>query len=277
LRVRLYERVNALGIGAQGLGGVTAVLDVKLKSAPTHASALPIALIPQCVATRMITFTLSAHEGFERKPPSFSDWPRFTDKVDADIRRVDLDRLTDGERRSWRAGETLLLSGGLLTARDAAHKRMIDALDRGENLPADLRNRAVYYVGPVEARAGEVVGPAGPTTATRMDKFTPRLIEATGLGVMIGKAERSPQTIEAIRRYGTPYLVAVGGAAVLIAQSIKSSRVVAYEDLGMEAIHQFLVEDMPVIVAVDGQGSSIHETGPRRWKRAIAQASLSAS
>jgi fumarate hydratase class I len=267
LRVRLCDKVNALGIGAQGLGGLTAVLDVKLKSAPTHASALPVALIPQCVATRMVTFRLTESDGFDHRPPTFSDWPRFANDADPNVHRVDLDRLSDEERRSWRAGDTLLLSGRLLTARDAAHKRMIDTLKRGESLPVDLRNRAIYYVGPVQAKAGEVVGPAGPTTATRMDKFTPRLIKATGLGMMIGKAERGPETVEAIRQNGTPYLIAVGGAAVLVAQSIKQATVVAYPDLGMEAIHEFRVEDMPVIVAVDAQGNSIHKTGPQRWRQ----------
>jgi len=266
-RLRLCDRANCLGIGAQGLGGLTSVLDVKLRTAPTHASALPVALIPQCAATRAVSFRLTEGEGFNLPPPDAGLWPTFTETAGADVRRVDLDRLSEEEKRSWRAGDRLLVSGHMLTGRDAAHRRIDAMLDRGDALPIDLKGRALYYVGPVDAAPGEVIGPAGPTTSTRMDKFTPRLLAATGLGLMIGKAERGPEVVEAIRRHNAPYLIAVGGAAVLVSRAIRHARVVAFDDLGMEAIHEFRVEDMPVIVAVDADGTSIHRIGPERWRR----------
>ncbi len=267
-RLSLYDRINSLGIGAQGLGGLTTVLDVKLLTAPTHASALPVALIPQCAATRMVTFQVSEAAGFTIAPPPLEGYPQPVLDAMETPRRVDLDRLTIKDRQTWKAGERLLLSGHLLTARDAAHDRLVRLIDAGEPLPVDLAGRAIYYVGPVNAAAGEVVGPAGPTTATRMDKFTPRLLAETGLAVMVGKAERGAQAIAAIRAYRAPYLIAIGGAAVLISQAVKHARVVAFEDLGMEAIHEFRVEDMPVVVAVDAHGQAIHDTGPARWCRA---------
>ncbi len=275
-RLRLCDRVNALGIGAQGLGGLTTVLDVKLRTAPTHASALPVALIPQCAATRVVRFRLSEDQPFALEPPGPGDYPASHPAIvrqAAGERRVDLDALTAAEKASWRVGDLLLLSGHILTARDAAHARLVGLLDQGQPLPVDLRGRTVYYAGPVRPNAHEVVGPAGPTTATRMDKFTPRLLAETGLGVMIGKAERGAAVIAAIREHQTPYLIAVGGAAVLVSQAIRASRVVAFADLGMEAIHEFRVADMPVIVAVDTDGRSIHDLGPAAWRRpAIAAA-----
>ena len=266
-RVRVCDRANALGIGAQGLGGLTAVLDVKLRTAPTHASALPVALIPQCVATRMVRFRISATEGFDLSPPDPALWPEITAPAVDGVQRINLDTLTESAKQSWKAGDTLLLSGRILTGRDAAHKRLDEMLDRGDPLPVDLRGRAIYYVGPVDPAPGEIIGPAGPTTSTRMDKFTPRLLAQTGLGLMIGKAERGPDVIEAIARHTAPYLIAVGGAAVLISRAIRNARVVAFEDLGMEAIHEFEVQDLPVIVAVDTAGTSIHDTGPAQWRR----------
>lgn len=266
-RVDLCDRANALGIGAQGLGGLTTVLDVKLRTAAAHASAMPVALIPQCVATRITRFRLTDRQGFDLEPPARQSWPEITASAEDDIRRVDLDNLTLSERQSWKAGDRLLLSGRILTGRDAAHGRIVALLDAGHPLPVDLAGRALYYVGPVDAAPGEVIGPAGPTTSTRMDKFTPRLLEQTGLAVMIGKAERGDAVIDAIARHHAPYLIAVGGAAVLISRAIRAARVVAFDDLGMEAIHEFQIEDMPVIVAVDATGASIHKTGPKIWRR----------
>ena len=275
LRIELYEKINALGIGAQGLGGMTTVVDVKIATFPSHAASKPIALIPQCAANRHISLTLDGSGPALPDPPDLSDWPEiFLDDAIGAARRVDLDTVTRDEAATWRAGEMLLLSGRLLTGRDAAHKRMADMIAEGRPLPVDLRGRAIYYVGPVKAVRDEVVGPAGPTTGTRMDDFTEVVLRETGLLAMIGKAERGPAAIEAIRRYRAPYLIAVGGAAYLISKSIKSARVLAFEDLGMEAIHEFEVRDMPVTVAVDVTGQSIHQSGPQEWRRRIAEASV---
>ena len=270
LRLELMDKVNALGIGAQGLGGLTTVLDVKIRDYPTHAASLPVGLIPNCAATRHLHFTLDGSGPAHFEPPSLSDWPEIAWEGAADARRVDLDRLTKAEVAGWRAGERLLLTGRLLTGRDAAHKRLVDLLSRGEPLPVDLRNRFIYYVGPVDAVGDEAVGPAGPTTATRMDKFTDTLLGRTGLIGMIGKAERGPEAIESIRRHGAVYCIAVGGAAYLVSKAIKSARVLAFPELGMEAIHEFEVRDMPVTVAVDCSGRAVHESGPREWRVHIA-------
>jgi fumarate hydratase class I len=270
LRLELYDKVNALGIGAQGLGGLTTVLDIKVKDYPTHAANLPVALIPNCAATRHAHFVLDGSGPVMLDPPSLEDWPRLT--YDASKgRRVDLDTLTREDVASWKPGETLLLNGRLLTGRDAAHKRIVAMLDKGEALPVDFRGRFIYYVGPVDPVRDEVVGPAGPTTATRMDKFTEQVLSETGLLGMVGKAERGPAAIEAIRRHGSAYLMAVGGAAYLVSKAIKAARVVAFEDLGMEAIYEFTVQDMPVTVAVDSSGESVHQTGPREWQARIGK------
>lgn len=269
LRLELYEKVNALGIGAQGLGGLTTVLDIKVKDYPTHAANLPIALIPNCAATRHAHFVLDGSGPVQLEPPSLEDWPQLTYDTSKG-RRVDLDTITPGQVTAWKPGETLLLNGRLLTGRDAAHKRMVEMLDRGEPLPVDLRGRFIYYVGPVDPVRDEVVGPAGPTTATRMDKFTDQVLSQTGLLGMVGKAERGPAAIEAIRKHKSAYLMAVGGSAYLVSKAIKAARVVAFEDLGMEAIYEFTVQDMPVTVAVDSTGESVHATGPREWQARIA-------
>src|SRR6478736_3078773 len=269
LRVELYDKVNRLGIGAQGLGGLTTVLDVKILDTPTHAANLPVAMIPNCAATRHAHFTLDGSGPVMLEPPSLADWPQLT--YDASKgRRVDLDTLTADDVASWKPGEVLLLNGKLLTGRDAAHKRIVQMLDRGETLPVDLRGRFIYYVGPVDPVRDEVVGPAGPTTATRMDKFTEQILAQTGLLGMVGKAERGPVAIEAIRKHKSAYLMAVGGAAYLVSKAIKASRVVAFEDLGMEAIYEFTVQDMPVTVAVDSLGTSVQQTGPKEWQARIA-------
>jgi fumarate hydratase class I len=272
LRLELYEKVNALGIGAQGLGGLTTVLDVKILDHPTHAASLPVAMIPNCAATRHVHFTLDGSGPAELSPPNLDDWPDITWSAAEGARRVNLDTLTREDVATWKPGERLLLSGKLLTGRDAAHKRIADLLDRGESLPdgVDFRNRVIYYVGPVDPVRDEVVGPAGPTTATRMDKFTRMMLEKTGLIGMVGKAERGPVAIEAIRDNRAAYLMAVGGAAYLVSKAIRAARVVAFEELGMEAIHEFEVEDMPVTVAVDATGSSVHQTGPELWRNRIA-------
>ncbi len=272
LRLELYDKVNALGIGAQGLGGLTTVLDVKVLDYPTHAASKPVAVIPNCAATRHIHFILDGSGPARLELPSLDTWPKIDWDPTRGSRRVDLDEVTREAVAEWQPGETLLLSGRLLTGRDAAHKRLVELIERGEPLPegVDLRNRFIYYVGPVDPVGDEVVGPAGPTTATRMDKFTGPLLAHTGLLGMIGKAERGPQAIEAIRRHGAVYLIATGGAAYLVAKSIRAARVVAFEDLGMEAIYEFEVRDMPVTVAVDSRGRSIHETGPREWRNRIA-------
>ncbi|HVJ51815.1 MAG TPA: fumarate hydratase [Aliidongia sp.] len=270
MRIELFDKINALGIGAQGLGGLTTVLDVKIHTFPTHAASLPVGLIPQCAADRHVHFTLDGSGPAEFVPPSLDLWPEISlDGMAAGARRVDLDRLTRAEVAGWRAGETLLLSGKLLTGRDAAHLRMTRMLAAGEPLPVDFRDRAIYYVGPVDAVGDEAVGPAGPTTATRMDRFTEAMLAQTGLLVMIGKAERGPAAIDSIRAHGAAYLIAVGGAAYLVSKAIRSARVLAFEDLGMEAIHEFEVVDMPVTVAVDAEGTSVHRTGPARWRSNI--------
>ncbi|MEO6986387.1 MAG: fumarate hydratase [Paralcaligenes sp.] len=271
LRIDLYEKVNALGIGAQGLGGLTTVLDVKIKTFPTHAASKPVAMIPNCAATRHVHFVLDGSGPAQLSPPSLSDWPDVHWAPDYNKSlQVDLNTLTREQVARWKAGQTLLLSGKMLTGRDAAHKRIQEMLGRGESLPVDFRNRAIYYVGPVNPVREEVVGPAGPTTSTRMDAFTEMMLAQTGLIVMIGKAERGPVAIEAIRRHGSAYLMAVGGAAYLVARAIRGAKVVGFEDLGMEAIYEFDVKDMPVTVAVDATGSSVHETGPKEWQARIA-------
>ena len=273
LRLEIFDGVNALGIGAQGLGGLTTVLDVKIMDYPTHAASLPVCMIPNCAATRHAHFTLDGSGPVMLDPPSLEDWPQIT--YDASKgRRVDLDTVTREDVASWQPGETLLLNGKMLTGRDAAHKRMVDMLNKGETLPVDLKGRFIYYVGPVDPVGDEVVGPAGPTTATRMDKFTRQILEQTGLLGMIGKSERGPAAIEAIRKHGSAYLMAVGGSAYLVSKAIKAAKVVAFEDLGMEAIYEFEVQDMPVTVAVDSTGVSVHETGPREWQSRIGKIPL---
>jgi fumarate hydratase class I len=273
LRVELYEKVNALGIGAQGLGGLTTVLDVKVRDYPTHSASKPVAVIPNCAATRHAHFVLDGTGRAVLPVPKLDDWPEIAWSAGDSARRVDLDTVTRKEIDSWRPGETLLLSGAMLTGRDAAHKRIQDLLARGESLPqgVDFNGRFIYYVGPVDPVRDEVVGPAGPTTATRMDKFTETMLAETGLIGMIGKAERGPVAIEAIRRHRAVYLMAVGGAAYLVSKAIRAARVIAFEDLGMEAIREFVVEDMPVAVAVDVNGESVHETGPREWRARIGK------
>ena len=271
LRLELVDRVNELGIGAQGLGGLTTVLDVKIRDYPTHAASLPVALIPNCAATRHAHFTLDGSGPALQAPPDLSIWPDIAYEAAPGSRRVDLDSVTREQIASWQPGEVLLLSGKMYTGRDAAHKRLFELLDRGEPLPVDLAGRFIYYVGPVDPVDGEVVGPAGPTTATRMDKFLDRILDETGLLGTIGKAERGPAAIESIRRHRSVYLMAVGGAAYLVSKAITAARVVAFDDLGMEAIYEFEVRDMPVTVAVDSRGVSVHETGPREWRRIIFQ------
>ncbi len=270
LRMEIYDRVNALGIGAQGLGGLTTVLDVKILDYPTHAASKPVAMIPNCAATRHVHFELDGSGVAQFTPPKLEDYPDVHWHAAKDARRVNLDTLTKADIAQWQPGETVLLSGKLLTGRDAAHKRMVDMLAKGEKLPVDFNGRFIYYVGPVDPVRDEVVGPAGPTTATRMDKFTETMLAQTGLIGMVGKAERGKTGIEAIKKHGAVYLIAVGGAAYLVAKAIKQARVVAFADLGMEAIYEFEVQDMPVTVAVDAQGRSVHEIGPAEWKGRIA-------
>jgi fumarate hydratase class I len=271
LRIELYEKVNALGIGAQGLGGLTTVLDVKIKTFPTHAASKPVALIPNCAATRHVHFVLDGSGPAELKRPSLSDWPDVNWAPDYKAsKQVDLNKLTKEEVASWEPGQTLLLSGKMLTGRDAAHKRIQEMLAKGESLPVDFTNRVIYYVGPVDPVREEVVGPAGPTTSTRMDKFTDMMLEQTGLIAMVGKAERGPVAIESIQKHQSAYLMAVGGAAYLVSKAIRGAKVVAFEDLGMEAIYEFDVVDMPVTVAVDARGTSVHNTGPQEWSSRIA-------
>lgn len=270
LRLELYEKVNALGIGAQGLGGLTTVLDIKINDYPTHAANLPVAMIPNCAATRHAHFTLDGSGPVMLDPPSLEDWPKLTYDASKGT-RVDLDTITPEDVASWKPGQTLLLNGKLLTGRDAAHKRMVDMLNKGEQLPVDLKGRFIYYVGPVDPVRDEVVGPAGPTTATRMDKFTRQVLEQTGLLGMVGKAERGPAAIEAIRDNKSAYLMAVGGSAYLVSKAIKAAKVVGFADLGMEAIYEFTVQDMPVTVAVDSTGESVHKTGPREWQARIGK------
>jgi len=270
LRLELLEKVNALGIGAQGLGGLTTVLDVKIMDYPTHAASLPIAMIPNCAATRHVHFHLDGSGPARLEPPSLADWPKLA-YDSSKGKRVNLDTVTREEVASWQPGDVLLLNGKLLTGRDAAHKRMVDMLNKGEKLPVDFTNRFIYYVGPVDPVRDEVVGPAGPTTATRMDKFTRQMLEQTGLLGMVGKAERGPTAIDAIRDNQAVYLMAVGGAAYLVSKAIKASRTVAFADLGMEAIYEFEVQDMPVTVAVDSKGTSVHQTGPKEWQAKIGK------
>ncbi|MDG1937662.1 MAG: fumarate hydratase [Pseudomonadales bacterium] len=271
LRLELFDKVNQLGIGAQGLGGLTTVLDVKVMDCPTHAANKPVAMIPNCAATRHAHFTLDGSGAVALTPPSIDQWPDISWEVGDSVRRVDLNTVTAEDVQSWQPGETLLLSGKMLTGRDAAHKKLVDMLNRGESLPVDLKGRFIYYVGPVDPIGDEVVGPAGPTTATRMDKFTRQVLDQTGLLGMIGKAERGPTAIEAIKDHKSVYLMAVGGAAYLVAQAIKSAKVVGFAELGMEAIYEFDLQDMPVTVAVDSQGESVHVTGPTLWKQKIAE------
>ncbi len=272
LRLELYKKINALGIGAQGLGGLTTVLDVKVRDYPTHAANLPVAMIPNCAATRHAHFVLDGSGPVALEPPSLSDWPDITyDPMASGARRVNLDTVTREEVATWKLGDVLLLNGKLLTGRDAAHQRLTEMLKRGERLPVDFKNRFIYYVGPVDPVRDEVVGPAGPTTATRMDKFTRHMLQHTGLLGMVGKAERGPMAIEAIRDHKAVYLMAVGGAAYLVSKAIKKSRIVGFDDLGMEAIYEFEVEDMPVTVAVDVHGNSVHESGPKEWQAKIAE------
>jgi len=272
LRLEIFDKVNALGIGAQGLGGLTTVLDVKLKDYPTHAASKPVAIIPNCAATRHVHFTLDGSGPAQLVPPRLEDWPRITQDHAGSRRRVRLDGLTHADIAAWQPGETLLLTGKFLTGRDAAHKRIVDLIARNSPLPdgLDFNGRFIYYVGPVDPVGDEVVGPAGPTTATRMDKFTDTLLEKAGLLGMIGKAERGPQAIASIARHGAVYLIATGGAAYLVSKAIRAARVVAFPELGMEAVYEFEVEDMPVTVAVDARGNSVHESGPREWRMRIA-------
>jgi len=271
LRLELYDKVNALGVGAQGLGGLSTVLDVKVLDYPTHAVMKPVGLIPNCAATRHIEFRLDGSGPARFEPPALEDWPRLTVDLAAGARRVDLERLTGAETATWRAGERLLLSGRLLTGRDAAHQRLVDLLARGEALPVDFTNRLIYYVGPVAAVRDEVVGPAGPTTSRRMDRFLEPMLAQTGLLGSIGKSERGPEGLDALRRHRGVHLIAVGGAAYLVAKAIRASRVVAFADLGMEAIHELEVRDMPVTVAVDAAGNAIHDSGPREWRTRIGK------
>ena len=271
LRVELYDKVNALGIGAQGLGGLSTVLDIKIHTYPAHAANRPVAMIPNCAATRHAHFVLDGSGPAEFEEPKLSDWPSVTWKPDANSKPVNLDKLTREEVASWKPGQRLLLSGKLLTGRDAAHKRIQEFLEQKKPLPVDFTNRVIYYVGPVDPVRDEVVGPAGPTTSTRMDKFTDTMLGSTGLIAMVGKAERGPAAIESIRKHKAAYLMAVGGAAYLVSKAIRKSRVLAFEDLGMEAIYEFEVKDMPVTVAVDANGTSVHTTGPAEWSKKIVE------
>lgn len=268
LRLEIFQAVNALGIGAQGLGGLTTVVDVKILDYPTHAASKPVAMIPNCAATRHAHFVLDGSGPALQTPPSLEDWPAITWDAGSAAKRVNLDTVTAAEAASWKPGETLLLSGRMLTGRDAAHKRIQSLLEAGEPLPEgiDFNGKFIYYVGPVDPVRDEVVGPAGPTTSTRMDKFTEMMLADFGLLGMIGKAERGEAGINAIKKHKAVYLMAVGGAAYLVSKAIKQSKVVAFEELGMEAIHEFVVEDMPVTVAVDSTGESVHQTGPALWK-----------
>ncbi len=273
LRLDIYHKVNALGIGAQGLGGLTTVVDVKICDYPTHAASLPVALIPNCAATRHIEFTLDGRGPAEFEPPRLEDWPAVTWKASEDAIPVNLDHITPEEVAAWKPGDRLLLSGTMLTGRDAAHKRIKELVDAGKPLPegVDFNKRFIYYVGPVDPVGDEVVGPAGPTTATRMDKYTEMMLGELGLLGMIGKAERGPEAIASIKRHKAAYLMAVGGAAYLVSKAIRRARVVAFEDLGMEAIYEFEVENMPVLVAVDSSGESVHQNGPNEWRIRISE------
>ena len=279
LRLEIFDKVNALGIGAQGLGGLTTVVDVKILDYPTHAASLPVGMIPNCAATRHVEFHLDGSGPAVLTPPRLEDWPDVTWEISAESKRVNLDTLTSEEVQGWRPGDRLLLNGKLLTGRDAAHKRIQELLDSGQGLPpgVDFTDRLIYYVGPVDPVRDEAVGPAGPTTATRMDKFTEMMLSKTGLIGMVGKAERGPLAIESIKRHKAAYLMAVGGAAYLVSQAIRAAKVVAFEDLGMEAIYEFDVRDMPVTVAVDSTGESVHQTGPAEWKIKIENLNMAKS
>jgi fumarate hydratase class I len=274
LRLELYEKVNLLGIGAQGLGGVTTVLDVKVRDYPTHAASLPVAMIPNCAATRHVHFTLDGSGAAVLTQPKLSDWPDIRQQTSESTISANLDTLTREEIGKWKPGQTILLSGKLLTGRDAAHKRIAEYFAEGKPLPngVDFHNRFIYYVGPVDAVGDEAVGPAGPTTATRMDKFTDMMLEQAGVLGMIGKAERGKDTVAKIKQHQSVYLIAVGGAAYLVSKAIKSAKVLAFEDLGMEAIYEFEVDEMPVTVAVDSRGESVHHTGPEIWKKKLSVA-----
>lgn len=274
LRLEIMDAVNRLGIGAQGLGGLTTVLDVKINDYPTHAASLPVAMIPNCAATRHAHFTLTGDGAVRQTPPSLDLWPEVTWEPGESVRRVDLDTVTQADILTWQPGDTVLLSGTMYTGRDAAHKRLTQMLADGEPLPVDLNGKFIYYVGPVDPVRDEVVGPAGPTTATRMDKFTDTILEQTGLLGMIGKAERGPVAIEAIKKHQAVYLMAVGGAAYLVSKAITDAKVVAFEELGMEAIYAFTVKDMPVSVAVDSAGTSVHQTGPKHWQGVIEEQAI---
>jgi len=273
LRLELFEKVNQLGIGAQGLGGLTTVLDIKIMDYPTHAASKPVAMIPNCAATRHLHFSLDGSGPADIQTPSLDDWPEISWEVGDNVRRVNLDTLQKEDMTAWQPGETVLLSGTILTGRDAAHKRLAALIEKGEPMPngVDFTGKFIYYVGPVDAVGDEVVGPAGPTTATRMDKFTDMMLEKTGLMGMIGKAERGSETCASIAKHKAVYLMAVGGAAYLVSKAIKKARVVAFEELGMEAIYEFVVKDMPVTVAVDSRGESVHKTGPAIWKVRIQE------
>ncbi|NHI00772.1 fumarate hydratase [Oceanimonas sp. MB9] len=271
LRLEIFDKANKLGIGAQGLGGLTTVVDIKIKTAPTHAASKPVVMIPNCAATRHVHFHLDGTGPAELTPPKLEDWPEVTWEVGENVRRVNLDTVTRDDVKEWKMGETLLLSGKLLTGRDAAHKRIQDMIGKGEPLPVDFKDRFIYYVGPVDAIGDEAVGPAGPTTSTRMDKFTDMMLEQTGLMGMVGKAERGPATVDSIKDHKAVYLMAVGGAAYLVAKAVKKARVLAFEDLGMEAIYEFEVENMPVTVAVDSEGQNAHVAGPAIWKAKIEE------
>ncbi|WOG25956.1 fumarate hydratase [Endozoicomonas sp. 8E] len=271
LRLEIMDAVNSLGIGAQGLGGLTTVLDIKIKDYPTHAASLPVAMIPNCAATRHAHFVLDGNGPVIQEAPSLDDYPEVALDMSEGVRKVNVDDISKEEIKSWKPGDTVLLSGKILTGRDAAHKRMVDMMSRGEELPVDLKGRFIYYVGPVDPVRDEVVGPAGPTTSTRMDKFTRTMLERTGLAGMIGKAERGDAAIEAIKDNESVYLIAVGGAAYLVSQAVKKAEVVAFPELGMEAIYEFEVKDMPVTVAVDHTGDSVHKTGPQIWKQKIEE------
>ena len=273
LRIELYEKVNQLGIGAQGLGGLTTVLDVKVMDCPTHAANKAIAIIPNCAATRWVKFSLDGSGPAVLEPPKLEDWPDVSYEAGDNVKRVDLQNITKDDVKSWQPGDVLLLNGKMLTGRDAAHKRMVDILNKGEKLPVDLQGRFIYYVGPVDPMGDEAVGPAGPTTATRMDKFTHQVLEQ-GLMGMIGKAERGPAAIEAIKKFESVYLMAVGGAAYLVSKAIKKSEVIAFPELGMEAVYEFEVEDMPVTVAVDSRGDSVHKKGPQIWAKKIKEENI---
>jgi fumarate hydratase class I len=276
LRIEIYEKVNALGIGAQGLGGLTTVLDVKIKDYPTHAANKPVAMIPNCAATRHAHFVLDGAGPSFQTPPDLNEWPKITWDVGPTAKRIDLDTITSDDIKNWKTGETLLLSGKMLTGRDAAHKRIQEIIKKGDPLPngVDFKNRFIYYVGPVDPVHNEVVGPAGPTTATRMDKFTEMMLDKTGLIGMVGKAERGPAAINAIKKHKAVYLMAVGGAAYLVSKAITHSEVIAFPELGMEAIHEFEVKDMPVTVAVDSNGNAVHKDGPKEWQNIIRKKSL---